>query len=121
MVLSSHSLASERMRWAERYRGPVPREWRLCRFCHEFVEDAVHAMFVCVHPELMVTRNVFLEKLYKECPDLEGQYSDAGLFFRDLIPLRRITPLLGKLAFDVLEIYEKVPILVIDPALYDDA
>ncbi|KAJ7478117.1 hypothetical protein FB451DRAFT_957950, partial [Mycena latifolia] len=32
-VLSGHALAMERMRWAERYKDPVPSKWRLCRFC----------------------------------------------------------------------------------------
>ena len=40
----SHTLAvdseSLRLGWKEGYRAPVPRQWRLCRFCHAQVEDA---------------------------------------------------------------------------------
>lgn len=41
MIWSGHSLASERMRWSERYRVPVPENWRLCRFCRTCIEDPV--------------------------------------------------------------------------------
>ncbi|KAJ7218848.1 hypothetical protein C8J57DRAFT_957852, partial [Mycena rebaudengoi] len=47
MVLSSHSLAIERRRWKERGKKPVPKEWRLCRFCQVHIEEPAHAMFVC--------------------------------------------------------------------------
>lgn len=73
VLLSSHPLASERMRWAERYRGPVPRQWRLCRFCEDYVEDPIHAMFVCSHPGLMALCEVFLERLFKDIPELKGK------------------------------------------------
>ncbi|KAJ6459775.1 hypothetical protein C8R47DRAFT_959130, partial [Mycena vitilis] len=46
-VLSGHALAMERMGWSERYKVEVPRKWRLCRFCKDHLEDAIHAMFVC--------------------------------------------------------------------------
>ncbi|KAJ7760064.1 hypothetical protein DFH07DRAFT_691165, partial [Mycena maculata] len=59
MILSSHSLAVERRRWTERGKSIVPREWRLCRFCEESVEDPAHAMFLCDHPELMQVRESF--------------------------------------------------------------
>ena len=47
IMFSSHALAVERLRWGERYRSPVPRGWRLCRFCREHVEDEVHALLEC--------------------------------------------------------------------------
>ncbi|KAJ7814947.1 hypothetical protein B0H14DRAFT_2309802, partial [Mycena olivaceomarginata] len=59
MVLSSHSLAVERRRWTERGKPIVPREWRLCRFCKDSVEDPAHAMFLCDHPELRQVRESF--------------------------------------------------------------
>jgi hypothetical protein len=39
IMFSSHGLAVERLKWQERYRAPVPRDWRLCRFCRRRVED----------------------------------------------------------------------------------
>lgn len=62
LLLSTHILAVERLRWSTRARqGVVPREWRLCRFCvasERFeVEDAVHALLRCEsHPRLVELR-----------------------------------------------------------------
>jgi hypothetical protein len=56
MVLSSHSLAVERRRWKERGTKSVPQQWRLCRFCYIYVEDAPHAMFRCQHAPLVEIR-----------------------------------------------------------------
>jgi hypothetical protein len=47
IMFSSHALGVERLRWKERYRAPVPREWRLCRVCHTQVEDEVHVLLDC--------------------------------------------------------------------------
>jgi len=44
IMLSTHALAVERLRYQERFRAPVPRAWRLCRFCHMEVEDEVHVL-----------------------------------------------------------------------------
>ena len=63
VMFSSHDLAIERLRWKERYRDPVPREWRLCRFCRASVEDDVHALLECRHaPQLLELR----EKMRRE-------------------------------------------------------
>ncbi|KAJ7043799.1 hypothetical protein C8F04DRAFT_899217, partial [Mycena alexandri] len=111
MVLSSHSLAVERRRWKERGKPEVPQEWRLCRFCEEEVEDPPHAMFLCNHPELIHLRELFLQKLYTELPDVRGKSSTPWGFFRDLLPRREITPLLAKLAYNVQTIYDGTPML----------
>ncbi|KAJ6464118.1 hypothetical protein C8R47DRAFT_992124 [Mycena vitilis] len=67
-VLSGHALAMERMRWSERYKPAVPYKWRLCRFCQDHLEDAIHALFVCDHPPLVVLRTTFFEKLFSTYP-----------------------------------------------------
>ncbi|KAJ7436612.1 hypothetical protein FB451DRAFT_1061625 [Mycena latifolia] len=117
-VLSGHSLAMERMQWAERYKNPVPKKYRLCRFCKNHLEDAIHAMFVCKHNPLLLIRDKFFQKLFKTLPELHGVYSDPGLFFKDLLVKLEIIGLLGKLAYDSLEIFYKEPMLVINPAIY---
>ncbi|KAJ7635537.1 hypothetical protein DFH06DRAFT_1479162 [Mycena polygramma] len=115
MVLSSHSLAVERRRWKERGKNIVPREWRLCRFCKEEVEDPAHAMFMCKHLPLVVLREAFLTKLYAEIPDIRGQFTDPIGFFRGVLARREITPVLAKLAFDVQKIYDATPMFMIEP------
>ncbi|KAJ7723253.1 hypothetical protein B0H16DRAFT_1334262 [Mycena metata] len=116
MILSGHSLAIERRRWKERRKKIVPREWRLCRFCYAYVEDPAHAMFACQHAELVEIRQVFLEELYDTLPELSGTLdpTDVLKFFRDILPRREITPLLGKLAYDVLKIFDSSPMLCVD-------
>jgi hypothetical protein len=115
MVLSSHSLAVERRRWTERGKPIVPREWRLCRFCKDSVEDPAHAMFLCDHPELRQVREPFLAALYGEVPEFCGQFTDVMSFFRAVLAQREITPVLAKLAFNVLKIYDAEPMLLVGP------
>ncbi|KAJ7080891.1 hypothetical protein B0H15DRAFT_786800 [Mycena belliarum] len=117
-VLSGHALAMERMRWAERYKPQVPEKWRLCRFCKDHLEDAIHAMFVCKHAPLIDIRKEFYVKLFQTLPDLRRAYSDPGLFFKDLLVEPQTIGLLGKLAYDSFEIFYSEPMLVINPALY---
>ncbi|KAJ7466065.1 hypothetical protein FB451DRAFT_1138147 [Mycena latifolia] len=114
MVLSSHSLAIERRRWKERGKKIVPSQWRLCRFCYVHVEDPAHAMFQCKYAELLEIRKVFLEKVELELPGTADQFPDALQLFRGLLPMRKITPLLAKLAYDVLKIFDSAPMLLIN-------
>lgn len=118
LVLSSNVLAMERMRWAERYKPQVPEMWRLCRFCKTYLEDPVHALFVCSHIPLVDIRNNFLAELSKTLPDMRDQYTDAGLFFKDLLIQPKVIGLVAKLAFDIVEVFKSEPLLVINPALY---
>lgn len=116
MVLSGHSLAVERRRWTERGKAITPREWRRCRFCYSQVEDPGHAMFVCQYNhELLMVRGIFLTELYATLPEMKNLHNDAGLLFRDLLSRREITALLAKLAYDVLRIFDAVPMLLVEP------
>jgi hypothetical protein len=115
MVLSSHSLAVERRRWKERGKSIVPREWRKCRFCEDSIEDPVHAMFICGNVELMRVREVFLAELYTKIPEFKGAFTDGMSMFRAVLAKREVTPILAKLAFNVLRIYEATPMLLLEP------
>jgi hypothetical protein len=117
-VLSGHALAMERMRWAERYKPEVPRKWRLCRFCKDHLEDVIHALFVCGHQPLVAIRGEFFHQLFTTHPELRGVYSDPGLFSKDLLVKDKIIRLLGKLAYNILEVFYSEPMLEINPALY---
>ncbi|KAJ7708472.1 hypothetical protein B0H14DRAFT_2415356 [Mycena olivaceomarginata] len=114
LVLSSHSLAVERRRWKERGKKIVPLQWRLCRFCYIYVEDAAHALLACQHYELLEPRKDFLDKVEVEVPGVIEGSPDALQLFRNLLPRRKITPLLGKLAFNVLKIFDSTPMSLID-------
>ncbi|KAJ7140639.1 hypothetical protein C8R44DRAFT_604833 [Mycena epipterygia] len=111
MDLSGHSLAVEWRRWKERRKPIVPREWHLCRFCETAPEDPAHAMFVCDNPELMQVREVFLADLYTKIPQFKGAFTDAMSLFRAVLAKREMTPLLAKLAVNVLKIYDAMLLL----------
>ncbi|KAJ7491596.1 hypothetical protein B0H11DRAFT_1718834, partial [Mycena galericulata] len=102
MILSGPSLTVERRRWKERGKSIVPREWRLCRFCSVYVEDPAHAMFVCQNPDLLSILSVFLESIERMVPGVVNRFPDALEKFKGFLAIREITPLLGKLAFDVI-------------------
>jgi hypothetical protein len=116
MVLSSHSLAVERRRWQERGKPVVPREWRKCRFCQDSVEDPMHALFVCNNHELAQARERFLTDLYAKIPEFQGAPTSTMDFFRAVLAKREVTPILAKLAFNVLRIYDATPMRMDRPA-----
>jgi hypothetical protein len=47
--------------------------------------------------------------------ELRGVYSDPGLFFKDLLVKEKIIGLLGKLAYDVFEVFYSAPMAEINP------
>ncbi|KAJ7761224.1 hypothetical protein DFH07DRAFT_694742, partial [Mycena maculata] len=47
IMLSTHLLALERLRYVDHAHPPVPRQERVCRFCKTEVESPEHAMFEC--------------------------------------------------------------------------
>ncbi|KAJ7820560.1 hypothetical protein B0H14DRAFT_2371960, partial [Mycena olivaceomarginata] len=106
----------ERRRWKERGKDMIPREWKKCRFCHDFIEDPAHAMFICDNSELMQVREVFFAALYSKVPQFKGAFTDAMEFFRAVLAKREVTPVLAKLAFNVLRIYDATPMLLWSPA-----
>ncbi|KAJ7441369.1 hypothetical protein B0H11DRAFT_1631517, partial [Mycena galericulata] len=109
MVLSGHSLAVERRRWKERGKKIVPQQRSLCRFCYAYIEDPAHAMFVCQNPDLIPICSLFLENIEKIVPGIANLFPDALQTCKGFLARREITPLLGKLAFDVLKIFDATP------------
>ncbi|KAJ7712552.1 hypothetical protein B0H14DRAFT_2414165, partial [Mycena olivaceomarginata] len=107
-ALLAREVSVERRRWKKGKKHIAPREWRLCRFCQDAVEDPSYAMFMCEHQDLTDLREIFLSKLYTEIPDVRGQFTDPVGLFKGLLARREITPLLAKLAFDVMKVYDAV-------------
>lgn len=121
LVLSDHALAVQRLRYPERHRLPIPREWRLCRFCRLQVETEYHALLECeLNDDLVVCRQKFLEDIYVKVPELRRLRLslDAKDF---LLCLLRCVPILnrvGKFIFDVLAIFDTIDIFVPAGHLY---
>lgn len=60
LLLAEHPLAEAHLRYAERRRPQIPREYWLCRFCKVAVEDSLHALFECKgSPDLVNLRSRF--------------------------------------------------------------
>jgi hypothetical protein len=72
-------------------------------------------MFVCDHPELTQVREAFLKDLYQKIPQFKDAFTDPMIFFKAVLSKREATPFLGKLAFNVLKIYDATPMLLLQP------
>jgi hypothetical protein len=116
LLLSSHPLASERLRWPDRYRLYVPAEKRLCRFCSLKCETPEHALLECLaHTSLALLRADFLAKIYSAVPSLPPinvLTQDPAHFICVLLDQRKVTYLLARFVFDIFEVYESVPLRV---------
>jgi hypothetical protein len=123
LMFSTHSLAVERLRWKERYRAPVPREWRLCRFCRGGVEDEVHALLVCQgHPDFSPLRLAMQADVQALLPGFHwGTASCHTQVTRRLLVLlhdRRLAVLMAKFIYDILNIFDSHPMFIPPPYLY---
>ncbi|KAJ7144692.1 hypothetical protein C8R46DRAFT_823739, partial [Mycena filopes] len=56
LLLSSHTLSVEILRYDERLKKRAPRAFRFCRFCRLGVETEAHALIVCTVPALTALR-----------------------------------------------------------------
>ena len=120
IMFSSHALAVERLRWGERYRAPVPREWRLCRFCRAHVEDEAHALIECrgdsLH-DLHPVREAMRSDIIAVVPDFTWG-SDAHTVLLHLLHDIRVSVPVARFIYKVLSIFYSVPMYVPPPYLY---
>ena len=120
ILFSTHGLAVERLRWRERYRDPVPREWCLCRFCRANVEDEVHALLECEgdisHP-LGPLRDALRMEVDVLVPDFAWHSDSLTLLLRLLHDSQLPVPV-AKYVYDVLAVFYSVPMYVPAPYLY---
>jgi hypothetical protein len=64
LLLSSHCLALERLRWVEHRRPRIDRHLRLCCFCKAEIESPEHALLQCTaSADLVLLRNDFLARM----------------------------------------------------------
>ncbi|KAJ7917975.1 hypothetical protein B0H13DRAFT_1607799 [Mycena leptocephala] len=118
LLLSSHTLGIEILRWKECYKVRVPRDSRLCRFCRLAIESESHATKGCTAPALVALRYDFLKDIYCLVPDLPRRWTSTDEFLRALVQYRNfdLTQRLAKYTYDVFEIYATFP--VFRPAEY---
>jgi hypothetical protein len=119
-MFSSHGLAIERLRWKERYRAPVPREWRLCRICRSQVEDEVHALLECRGDhlyQLEPLRDAMRMEVSAIAPDFLW-HPDSHTQLLQLLHDRRLPIPIAKFIFQVLTLFYSVPMYIPAPYLY---
>ncbi|KAJ3852784.1 hypothetical protein EV368DRAFT_20511, partial [Lentinula lateritia] len=79
----------------EQYRSPIPRVWRLCRFCRGAVEDECHALMVCeAQLTLVCLRERYWMEMERTAPDIvlmQHQLSSYALLQRVLFDRRVLT------------------------------
>ncbi|KAJ7205131.1 hypothetical protein B0H12DRAFT_1282487, partial [Mycena haematopus] len=115
LMLSDHNLGVERLRYGARYRLPVPRHWRLCRFCRGSVEEEAHALFGCVaESRLVEIREEFLAKLASDDPGLRLMYGTMPEyeFLLAVVASRKAVVVFAKFVFLVLQTFRECPAFV---------
>ncbi|KAJ7442022.1 hypothetical protein FB451DRAFT_1057860, partial [Mycena latifolia] len=113
LLLSTHQLAVEILRYVDHAYQPVPRSDRLCRLCKEEVETPEHALFTCKSSgELVVLRSTFLNQLFSNSPYLQNLMATLSEteFLKAVIYCRPTIALLAKFAHDVLQIFYALPV-----------
>ncbi|KAF7355921.1 Reverse transcriptase domain-containing protein [Mycena venus] len=111
LLLGDHNLSVERLRYRVRYRLPIPREERLCRFCRNAVEDEVHATLDCeAQPTLIDLRTSFLHDIFECDPPLKSEYEVLSHydFLCRMVSSRKGVARLAKYACDVLAVFDSV-------------
>ncbi|KAJ7623901.1 hypothetical protein DFH06DRAFT_1446575 [Mycena polygramma] len=99
IMLSTHQLALEKLRYTDHALQPVPRHERLCRFCIAKVESPEHALLECqASPEVLNLRNSKIVEL------------NSIELLKALIYERSTITLVGKFAHDVLKMFYELPV-----------
>ena len=117
VLLSTHLLAVEVLRYVDHAHKPVPRSDRLCRLCEKEVETPEHALITCESSDALVQlRATFLAKLFTDLPNLRNQMAELSNieFLKAIIYPRSTIALVAKFAFDVLELFYAVPVFRLD-------
>jgi hypothetical protein len=120
LILSDHPLAVERLRYRERYRDPVPRPWRVCRFCRVVVEDEVHALLECEGDVRLIDLRIACRgELASLCPHLAMHWTSSLAFLTSVLNEKGVCARWGKYICDVFAVYYTAPIVVTSPYLYN--
>ncbi|KAJ6563723.1 hypothetical protein DFH09DRAFT_830899, partial [Mycena vulgaris] len=109
MMLSTHSLALEKLRHVDH---ALPLNERLCRFCKTQVESPEHALFECqASPAVLTLRATFLDKLFRTVPKLQNEMAELTSveFLKAMIYERATIVLVAKFVYEVLEEFYAPP------------
>jgi hypothetical protein len=113
IMLSTHQLAVEVLRYTDHVNQPVPRANKLCRLCKTTVETPEHALVTCASSDALVElRTSFLEQLFAKNPELQHVLEEKSEteFLKAMIYSRPAIALVAKFAHDVLQIFYAIPV-----------
>ncbi|KAK0234714.1 hypothetical protein EDD85DRAFT_774502, partial [Armillaria nabsnona] len=104
LLTSCHDLAIERGRWL---RGThttdvIPMQFRICRLCIDDIEDELHVLFVCAHPDLEDLRSSFLADVWRLYPALKNRARTPLELLNLIMAYHLLLPRPGKYVYDVL-------------------
>jgi hypothetical protein len=107
ILLSSHGLGIEVLRYQEHLRPAVPRHARLCRFCLLDVETEGHALLGCSETGLVDLRHIFLTNIFSTLPTIPRSWRSTDDLIRYLMQTGNLDILqrLAKFSYDVLTYY----------------
>ncbi|KAJ7037033.1 hypothetical protein C8F04DRAFT_953162 [Mycena alexandri] len=111
-LLGGHNLSTEQLRYPSRYRHLVPREFKLCRFCQQGVEDEVHTLFDCTHQaHIIELRSRLLDSLAPCDPVVWGSYGVVPSydFLLKVAASRKAVQLFAKYIFIILGAFQEPP------------
>ncbi|KAK0227579.1 hypothetical protein IW262DRAFT_1263828 [Armillaria fumosa] len=114
LLTSNHSLAVERGRWL-RIDGTsdiIPRTWRICRFCHNDVEDELHVLFICSDSILCGIRADFLADIWSAYPALRHRSASPKELLHTLLTYSDLLPRLGRFVYEMLGQVEQKPMYI---------
>lgn len=114
LLLSTHLLAVEVLRYVDHGYAPVPREERLCRMCKKEVETPEHALISCdALDTLNQLRSTFLTKLLLEAPLLQLRMAELTNteFTKAMVYHRPTIALVAKYVYEVLELFYAIPVI----------
>lgn len=122
VLLSTHALALERLRWPEHRRPWVQQQWRLCCLCKGSVESPEHALLECTSSdELNNLHKDFLNRMHTEIPCLPQcpMVSSVDLLKR-ILRERTTVRLLAKFTYEVLELFEACQSMCLGMLYFND-
>ncbi|KAH9913598.1 uncharacterized protein B0H18DRAFT_887992 [Fomitopsis serialis] len=114
LFASDHPFAVERLR---RRSPPVPREWRICRFCRgrNMVEDEAHVLMLCRAEPLRSRRGAFMQAVYAALRSEKRAWPEQSpLSFLNAVIAEECTEhIAAKYILDMFQCCDAVPILVV--------
>ncbi|KAJ7208110.1 hypothetical protein C8J57DRAFT_983667, partial [Mycena rebaudengoi] len=113
LLLSTHLLAVEVLRYVDHAYAPMPRAERLCRMCKDEVETPEHALISCnAFDALNQLHSTFLTKLFLDAPFLQLRMAELTNFefVKAMIYNRPTIALVAKYVHEILELFYALPV-----------